>query len=130
MLTYAEINELIQQGAKKFYKDDSAGACDIWLTAWEHIKAIMEANNLKDINEADELYSWDEPLANWVQDLKDELNNAGISDTGYHQKRIDFCKELYERCPSGDDYLLMRNNSRCAIAESHFKLKEYEMRDS
>ena len=56
-------------------------------------------------------------ISNYVQFLEMELKNAGLNDPAYHQKRIEFCRELLQWCGS-DEQLV--SSSRIAIADAHF----------
>lgn len=123
MKTYKEINELIGRGSEKLHNERNEKACcDLWLEAWEEIKLIMEKESLVDIMEVDDLYEWVDFIPNVVQDLEMELHNAGRKNSTYYEKRIVFCKELIQRCPSEE---LIRNNAKRAIAESYTSLGKF-----
>jgi len=123
MENFVEIEAKIEKGYTYIYKHDSKNACEIWLTAWEELKTLMEDDGISDIQGIDDKYPWKEFISNFVQDLEMELGNAGTDDKSYYQKRITYCKELCERCGTEQ---LMRENTRRAIAESYFELGEYE----
>ena len=127
MLSCAEIDNLIQQGYEKILdSNDYRGGCDLWLEAWDGIKAVMEAEALHDIEAVDKKYQWTQFISNYVQDLEMELANAGAVDKSYCQKRIAYCWDLLERC-KGDQ--LISENTRRAIAESHFQIGDHEKCD-
>ena len=121
MLSYAEIDDLIQRGYSRIHEDrDYSGGCNLWLDAWDGIKAIIEAEGLHNIDDIDKTYKWTQYISNYVQDLEMELANAGAS---YCQKRIVYCRELLERCKPDQ---LMSENTRRAIAESYFETGDHE----
>ena len=119
MLTYSEINDLIIKGSEMLWKGESTiAACDLWLEAWEGIKQIMTKESLVDISEVDDI----DFIENYVQDLEQELHNAGIDESIYFEKRIVFCEELIER--TKDE--LIRNNTRRALADSYASLGKFK----
>ena len=127
MLNYAEIDDKIQQGYTKIYREKNCtGGCDAWLEAWEGLKAIMEAENLREIGETEKKYAWHQFISNFVQDLDMELGNASINEPSYRKKHIEYCRELIERCGSEQ---LMLENTRRSMADSYFRLGEHEKSD-
>jgi tetratricopeptide (TPR) repeat protein len=123
MELFEGIEETIEKGYSAIAKDDYTNGCDLWLEAWEELKALMEEDGLANIQEIDDKYPWREFISNYVQDLEIELGNAGIADKTYFSKRITYCRELCERC--GNERL-MRENTRRAIARSYFELGSHE----
>jgi tetratricopeptide (TPR) repeat protein len=117
--TYRQIDHLIQKGYEEHNRNNSQGCCDPWLEAWSLIKKIFETEQSQDIYTLSREYEWSELISNYVQDLEMELSNAGIENELYHQKRIDYCKELLKWC--GTEELIV-GNTRRAIAESYFRI--------
>jgi tetratricopeptide (TPR) repeat protein len=124
MRSYRIANEKIKRGYDYLVTNKAQRACDIWLEAWEEIKSILADTGLKDINELQDKYNWSEFLSNYVQDLEEELHNAGLEDKEYFRKRIKYCEEMLEVC--GEESMLLIENTRRAIAESHFELGNEE----
>ena len=123
MERFAEIEAKIEEGYTHIYKNEYTRGCDIWLTAWEELKTLMQDDSITDIRSLDNKYPWREFVSNFVQDFEMELRNAGTVDKSYCQKRIRYCSELLERCGTEQ---LMKENTRRAIAESYFDIGEPE----
>jgi len=116
---FGAIDRKIQEGYKFIYAHNSIKGCDKWLDAWEDIKELFIEGIAENIPELEQQYDWTEFLSNYVQDLELELHNAGISDKRYHQKRIEYCRELCRRV--GPDELIIANTRR-GMAEAYFEL--------
>lgn len=106
---------------------NAVNACDAWLDAWVGIKAAIIEAQVSNIGELQTKYNWTQFLSNYIQDLEAELHNAGISNKEYFQKRIIYCEEMLELC--GEDEGLLVENTRRAIADSHYCLGEKEKCD-
>jgi tetratricopeptide (TPR) repeat protein len=119
MIEQALVDKQIMEGYDLLSKHATAKACDIWLVAWEGIKALIIKNAVESVREIDDLYQWSEFPYNCVQELEQELHNAGIDEPDYYRKRISYCRELLDYV--GDDKL-MEGNTRRAIADSYFEL--------
>jgi tetratricopeptide (TPR) repeat protein len=117
---YKRIDTKIKEGYTLLRKDKTIKACDIWLEAWEDIKAVMAENKIKDLPALQEKYRWTEFAMNFVQDLDDALYNAAIEEPQYFTKRIRYCEELLELCGKEDELTI--ENTRRSIAESHYAL--------
>jgi tetratricopeptide (TPR) repeat protein len=116
---FNQIEKLCTEAFELNKKSNAKGACDKWLEAWIYIKEIFAEGLATDIYDLNEKHKWKEYPSNHMQYLEMELHNAGIDDNTYHQKRIDYCKELIQW--SGADELLV-NNARIAIGEAHYDL--------
>jgi len=116
---YQDINSKIQKGYEMLYvKKDEAKACDEWLSAWDEIKVLFAEGEANDINEMDKKYNWTEPIFNYVQDLEQELHNAGCDEKDYYFKRITYCQELLQWCGNIES---IEQNTKRAMAESYFE---------
>ena len=124
MEKYHKTDDKIQLGYDHVKKNELIEACDIWLDAWEDIKAIFTEEKLGNLDKLDKKYSWHEFLVNFVQDLEMELGNAGQEKEEYHRKRINYCEEMLETL-DGSDNLTIENTKR-AIAESYYALGDSE----
>ena len=118
---YKKIEALLVEAFALNLENDAKGACDKWLEAWERIKELFSEGVATDIDDLNRKYKWKEYPGNHVQYLEMELQNAGIDDKTYHQKRIDYCQELLQW--SGSDELLI-NNTRIALGEAHYDLDD------
>jgi len=119
MKRYEQIEALFKEAYALNLGNDAIGACDKWLEAWEQVKELFAEGLATDINDLDEKYKWKEFPGNHMQYLEMELHNAGVDDKRYHQKRIDYCRELLQW--SGSNELLI-NNTRIALGEAHYDL--------
>ena len=127
MIDYKNIDEKIMIGYDYLMERNAVNACDAWLEAWEGIKAAIIEAQVSNIEELQTKYNWTQFLSNYIQDLEAELHNAGISNKEYFQKRIIYCEEMLELC--GEDEGLLVENTRRAIADSHYSLGEKQKCD-
>lgn len=124
MEKHKKTDDKIRLGYDHVKKNESIEACDIWLDAWEDIKAIFTDEKAENLDELDKRYSWHEFLINYVQDLEIELGNAGQEKEEYHRKRIKYCEEMIETLASSDSLTI--ENTKRAIAESYYALGDSE----
>jgi tetratricopeptide (TPR) repeat protein len=124
-LSSEQIEDLLNGGFELLNEGDSVSGCNLWLKAWEAIKSRREKNikNLKPFEVAYRSFS----VANFSQDLESELHNAGLEDTGFFEKRIDYCSEFCELFP---EELELIQNMRKAIAESYSQLGHYDQAEA
>lgn len=120
MEKYRKIDEKISEGYKFLASGHTARGCDTLLAAWEDIKVLMSEDNIKDLAALDKKYRWTEFILNYVQDLEEQLSNLALDEPQYFTKRIHYCEELLALCSDEEDLLI--ENTRRAIAESHFAL--------
>lgn len=120
MEKYKKADKKITSGYQYFSSDEVTKACDVMLDAWEDIKAIMSEEHISNLTELEGKYKWTEFLFNYVQDLEEQLHNAGIKNEQYILKRIRYCEELLKVCGDKDELLI--ENTRRAIADSHYAL--------
>jgi len=118
--SFEMIDDRMQEGYEKQEKNDSAGACKIWLEVWKNILNIMNSRRMRSLNEFDDLFRGTQSLFNWVQDLEMELGNAGVDEKKFFEDRILLCEEFINRFPH-EDSLVIENMKR-AIAESYFEI--------
>lgn len=127
MIDYKSIDKKIMAGYDQLMKGNSVNACDAWLNAWEDIKSAIAELQAQNIDDLQSKYNWSEFLGNYIQDLSFELHNAGIMNEEYFKKRITYCEEMLELC--GEDHGLLVDNTRRAIADSHYALGNKEKCD-
>jgi tetratricopeptide (TPR) repeat protein len=128
MIDYESIDKKIMAGYEYLMKGNTVNACDAWLDAWEGIKTAIVEAQVKNIEELQVKYEWTQFLSNYIQDLEAELHNAGLSNKEYFQKRITYCEEMLELC--GAYHGLLVENTRRAVADSHYSLGEKEKCDN
>jgi uncharacterized protein YecA (UPF0149 family) len=122
---FQQIDAKIKEGYTLIRGNDYSGGCDKWLEAWEEIKGLFADGIASDIFDLNDKYGWTQYISNYAQDLEMELHNAGVDDRAYHQKRVDFCRELLQWC--SDD--MTKGNSWCSMAEAHFELGDTDAGD-
>ena len=120
------IGGLIDEGIQHISDEDSPKGCDIWLKAWEAIN-YRHQPGCENLSHLDEQYKGLFFVSNLCQDLEIELRNAGLKDSAYFKKRIDYCREFLNLFPDEND--LITHNMRRAIAESYADLGDYEQAD-
>lgn len=120
--SFEMLDDKIQAGYESVHSGDVAAACRVWLDAWKYFLHIIDKARIDSIEEFDRLFRGTEPAFNWVQDLEDELWNAGFKDTTFLADRVIVCEEGLKRFESEDQ--LMTENRRRALAESYFELGE------
>jgi len=114
-----ELDALMREGYSLLHEQKTMEACDVWVTLWNRLKARFRPE-FANIEEAGSVFSGREDIYNWCQDFEAELGNAGLDNSAYYQRRIEYCTDFCSIFPESDD-LLMHNMKR-AIAESHFSL--------
>jgi tetratricopeptide (TPR) repeat protein len=112
-----ELDLLMQEGYSLLQKNKTDQACNIWLELWSKLKLRFKPE-FKNVKEAETIFSGEEFVSNWCQDLEVELGNAALDDASYCQRRIEYCNDFCLIFPESGG-LLMHNMKR-AIAESHF----------
>jgi hypothetical protein len=121
------IDSKASQGTRLILQGQSREACDILLEAWELVKQLMQDEGHANLDALDRAYTWTEPVFNWAQDLEHELYNVGLDDSAYLEKRIAYGYELIDRSQGMNTLLI--ENTRQAIAESHYMLGDQETCD-
>jgi len=86
------------------------------------VLGLLDKGGLQSIRAFDERFRGSQSLFNWIQDLEDELWNAGLEDRQFLTARIAVCEEGLRRFPAEDD--LMTENRRRALGEAYFELGE------
>ena len=119
--SFEALDDKMQAG----YELRASGAvavCRVWLEAWSDVLRILDKAGMRSIQEFDERFGGSQSLFNWIQDLEDELWNAGLEDRQFLTARIALCEEGLRRFRTDDD--LMSENRRRALAESYYELGE------
>ncbi len=116
-----DLNYLMQKGYSLLEENKTVEACNIWLEVWDKIKKRFTPK-MKSIKDAESLFSGDQFLFNWCQDLEMELGNAGLRDKSFYRKRIDYCREFCSYFPESEISILY--NMKRGKAESYFGIGE------
>jgi len=119
--SFEALDDKIQTGYK-LLESGAVAACRVWLEAWSDVLFILDKAGMQSIQDFDGRFRGTESLFNWIQDLEDELWNAGLDDRQFLTARIALCEEALRRFRSDDD--LMTENRRRALAESYYELGE------
>lgn len=114
------IEAKVRQAYQHLGNNRTQETCDIFLDIWEDLKNLMQQGSLRDLDELQAAYPWTDIISNWVQDIEQELHNAGLENPVYFSKRIRYCEELLTKANATDQ--LMIENTRRAIADSYFAL--------
>jgi tetratricopeptide (TPR) repeat protein len=119
---FEQLDDKMQTGYDLLASSGSAAACRIWLEAWSDVLRILDKAGMQSIQEFDDRFRGTQSLFNWIQDLEDELWNAGLEDRQFHTARVALCEEALRRFRSDDE--LMTENRRRALAGSYYELGE------
>ena len=118
------LDDKMQAGYELLASSGAVAACQLWLEAWRDVLRILDKAGITSIQEFDQRFGGTQSLFNWIQDLEQELWNAGLKDRQFLTARIAVCEEGLRRFRADDD--LMTENRRRALSESYFELGETE----
>ena len=113
----SELNDLMQNGYELLEKKKTLKACKTWLEVWDSLKNRFSPD-MKSVEDAERIFSGEELLINWCQDLEMALGNAARDDSSFHKKRMDYCSEFCTLFPESKNLILF--NMKRAEAEGHF----------
>ena len=116
------LNELMQEGFKRYMDRDSTGACDVWIQTWEGIEREMDERGIATVQQFDPVFDGEQLIVNWAPQFEMALYNASLEDREYARMRIAFCGAYLGRMSDPNDENGL--NMRRAIAEAHYKLGE------
>jgi hypothetical protein len=125
-LSLEMIDDRMQEGYKAQARGDQQAACRLWMETWKGIWAVVEARQLRSVEEFDDLFCGTQALYNQVQDFLMELHNAGLEERAYHEERLAVLEALLGRLELGEDLL---PNCRNDLAETLFFLGMPEKAD-
>ena len=120
------LDEMMQRGYDLKDERRLEECCNLWLEVWEHLKKRF-TSDMSDIEDARRIFSGTQSLYNWCQDLDMELWNAGLEDTRFFKKRLEFCREFCRMFPDTDSLVIV--NMKRGEANSYFFLSESERGD-
>ena len=121
-----QLDEMMQRGYDLKDKGRLKECCNLWLELWEHLKKRF-TSDMSAIEDVDIAVFTGIQLYNWCQDLDMELWNAGLEDTSFFRKRLEFCREFYRMFP--DTNSLVIENMMRGEANSYFFLSDSEKGD-
>jgi len=115
-LPYRErIYDLVQDGREFREQGDDVEACEQWLSAWEIIVAVTP-DDITTIEAADDHLPNVLSLEAFLRSLDNDLATLAADDPTYHERRLEFCRELCTQFPDAPDELLL--DFRHFIADS------------
>ncbi len=116
------LDDKMQAGYELLASRKVVAACRTWLEVWRDVLRILDKAGMQSIEEFDDRFRGSESLFNWIQDLEDELWNAGLDDRQFLIARVAVCEEGLRRFRTDDE--LLTENRRRALAESYYELGE------
>ena len=120
-----QLHEMIDKGKDFIKQNEYRKGCDIWLKAWKKFREVTDYPQKYDsIEKANKECKADEFLQNWVNDIELNLEIAGYKEKSYFQKRIKFCRDVYQTFPESSKALIQ--NMKKGEAESLFAVGKYE----
>ncbi len=123
LLSMEKMTNLVEEGFERIEEKKYSQACDLWLKVWEALKCRFRKED-KDLGFLEEQYGSIFIVRNFVQDLEEELYNAGRQDKTYFDKRIDYCREFLNYFPEENELII--HKMRRAIAEAYENLGNFE----
>lgn len=110
-----QIYDLVQEGRELREKGNDAEACEQWLTAWETIVAVTP-DGITTIEAADDHLPNVLSLEAFLRSVDSDLAALAADDPAYHERRLEFCREVCTQFPDAPDELLL--NFRHFAADS------------
>ena len=126
--SFEELDDQMQAGYELLKSSGAVAGCRVWLEAWNDVLHLLDKAGIKSIEEFDDRFRGSESLFNWIQDLEDELWNAGLDDRQFLTARVAVCEEGLQRFRTDDE--LLTENRRRALAESYYELGETDKAES
>jgi tetratricopeptide (TPR) repeat protein len=120
-LPYRErIYDLVQDGRELHEQGDDAEACEQWLSAWEIIVAVTP-DDITTIEAADDHLPNVLSLEAFLRSLDNDLATLAADDPTYHERRLEFCREVCTQFPDASDEFLL--DFRHFVADSLTELR-------
>jgi len=121
-----QLDEMMQRGYDLKEERKLEECCNLWLEVWGHLKKRF-TSDMNSIEDVDIRVFNGIQLYNWCQELDMVLWNAGLEDTSFFRKRLEFCREFYHMFPDTDSSVIV--NMKRGEANSYFFLSESEKGD-
>ena len=118
------LDDKMQAGYAAIEEEDEGRGCEIWLDAWHHLLAFMDTHNVDTLKGFDERFGPSQDVFNWVQDLTEQLWNAGLEDVHLLRQRIAVCEEAIRRWPGESSHLT--ESLKADMAETWFTIGQTE----
>jgi len=109
------IYDFVQEGRDLREEGNRPEACDQWLIAWEYIVNVTP-DNTTTIEAADRQLPTFLSLEPFIRSLDSDLATVAEDEPAYHEKRLEFCREVVKQFPDADDEFLL--DFRHFIADS------------
>jgi len=109
------IYDLVQEGRELREQGDDAEACQRWLTAWKTVVAVTPAD-ITTLEAADNHLPNVLSLEAFLRSVDNDLASLAADDPTYHERRLEFCREVCTQFPDAPDELLL--DFRHFIADS------------
>jgi hypothetical protein len=100
------IYDLVQEGRELREKGNDTEACQRWLTAWEIIVAVTP-DEVTMIEAADDHLPNVISLEAFLRSVDSDLATLAADDPTYHERRLEFCREVCTQFPDAPDDLLL-----------------------
>jgi len=120
------IDDKMQEGYECLERRAVDEAMEKWDNAWNMIKDIVPLD-ITSVEDADEFIPMTQCIFNWCQDFKMELHNAGLGNSAYFTKRIQFCHDFCQIFPDSNNSII--HNMLRAEAESYDSLGDVTTAD-
>jgi len=100
------IYALVQEGRELREEGNDAEACQRWLEAWEIIVAVTP-DDITTIETAEDHLPNVLSLEGFLRSVDSALATLAAADPTYHERRLEFCREVCEQFPDAPDELLL-----------------------
>ena len=100
------IYDLVQESQELSEKGNDTEACQRWLSAWEIIVAVTP-DEITTIEGADDHLPNVLSLEAFLRSVDNDLATLAADDPAYHERRLEFCREVCFQFPDASDELLL-----------------------
>lgn len=100
------IYDLLQEGRELSEKGHDVEACQRWLSVWEIIIAVTP-DEITMIEAADDHLPNVLSLEAFLRSVDNDLATLAADDPAYHERRLEFCREVCDQFPDAPDELLL-----------------------
>jgi predicted Zn-dependent protease len=91
-------DDLVEKGSRALEQRNARVACDFWLTAWKIVQQLARPDP-RTAAAFYKQYGLADFLDNWCHTLLSELYGVGLSNPGYHERRLQFAREFLAQFP-------------------------------
>ncbi len=93
------LNLSIEAGYREMETYNSMAACKLWWKGWTIVRRLAQPNIKIRADFARAYPTIDPQFPYWCSDLMFELHNAGLSESSYQERRIEYIQEFFELFP-------------------------------